>query len=247
MSKKEFPTQEEIVNLEQFIRRRKDKKVDELQRDGLQWTRTAWENKLDYEVSWLGIPIIQNPYDIVLMQELLFTLRPDVIVETGIAHGGSLIYYASLFELLGHGQVIGIDIDIREHNRKLLEKHPMIERITMLEGSSTDPAVIARVEGLIKPNDRVMVILDSDHRKPHVYEELRLYERLVTPGSYMVVFDTFMPYLKGLEGASPDCDGNSPMEAVDQFLSENDSFVVDPAYGKFYISSCPRGFLKRVR
>ena len=127
------------------------------------WIRAAWENKLDYEVSWLGMPIIQNPYDMILMQELIFSVRPDLILETGIAHGGSLIYYASLLEILGNGRVIGVDIDIRAHNRKLIEKHPMIKRIEMIQSGSTDKNLIAQLKNKVKKYKKILVCLDSHH------------------------------------------------------------------------------------
>lgn len=245
MEKYSFPTKEEIENLSQYVRREPNKNTSQLTSDGRQWTRTAWENKLDYEVNWLGIPIIQNPYDMIVMQELIYELRPDLIIETGVAHGGSLIYYASILELLGHGKVIGIDVDIREHNRILLDKHPMIKRVEMIEGSSIDQAIIKSVESQINPGDIVLVILDSDHTKPHVYAELNAYKDLVSKGSYMVVFDTFMPYLVGLKGETPHFKNDSAMDAVRAFLSKNQEFKVDQLRNKFFVTSCPDGFLRK--
>jgi len=203
---------------------------------------------MDYEVSWLGLPIIQNPYDIVLMQELIFELQPDVIIETGIAHGGSLIFYSSLLELLSKGKVIGVDIDIREHNRKLIEKHPLTKRVVMIEGSSTDEKVVTKIKKLIKRKDKVLVILDSDHKKNHVLNELNIYKNIVSKNSYIVVFDTFMPYLLGLKGAHSYFKSNSAMIAVKQFLKTNgDKFTIDKKYNKFFVSSCPNGFLQRIK
>lgn len=245
IKKKQFPSLVEVDNISKFIRRKKKKDIKLLRKDGLRWTRTAWENRMDYEVNWLGIPIIQNPYDMVVMQELIFEIRPDVIIETGIAHGGSLIYYSSLLELLGKGKVIGIDIDIRPHNRKLLEKHPLIKRVTMLEGSSVDEKIVNKVKKYIKGNKKVLVILDSDHRKPHVLKELETFKNIVTKGSYIVVFDTFMPFLQGLKGSTEDFKNNSAMDAVELFLRKNKNFSIDKQWNKFFVSSCPNGFIKR--
>ena len=243
-----FPTENEMKLIEPFILKRKKKNSQQLKKDGLQWTRTAWENKMDYEVTWLGIPIIQNPYDIVLMQELIFKLKPDVIVETGIAHGGSLIYYSSLLELLGNGRIIGIDVDIREHNRKLIEKHPLFKRITMIMGSSIDISVIKKIKKMIKPRNVVLILLDSDHQKKHVYAELNAYKDVVSKGSYMVVFDTFAHNLIGLKGEKPFFKKENAMEAIKLFVKENrGSFVVDKYYNKFFVSSCIDGFLKRAK
>ncbi len=247
MKKFEFPTKKDVEGLSKYILRRKNKDTKKLQKIALKWTQTAWENKIDYEVNLLGVPIIQNPYDMIAMQELIFNEKPDVIVETGIAHGGSIIYYASLLELLGHGKVIGIDVDIRAHNRKLLDKHPMIKRVTMIEGSSIDPQVISRVKKMIQPGQKVLVLLDSDHRRPHVLAEMNLYQDIATKGSYIVVFDTFMPYLARLKGASADFKKNSAMDAVKLFMKGNKSFLIDTTYNKFYVTSCPQGFLKKIK
>lgn len=246
MSKKTFPTEKEQQKIQSYVLKKEKKNTSQLQKDALQWTRTSWENKMDYEVSWFGIPIIQNPYDIVLMQELIFTVQPDVIIEAGIAHGGSVILYASLLKLLKKGKVIGIDTDIREHNKKLLIKHPFVDKITMYEGSSTDPSIIKKVKKKIKSTDKVLVILDSNHLYQHVYNELNTFKDMVSKDSYIIVFDTFMPDLKNLQGAAKDVSTNNPAKAVAQFLDENKNFIIDKAYNKFYVSSCPNGFLKKI-
>ncbi|MBI4059483.1 class I SAM-dependent methyltransferase [Candidatus Giovannonibacteria bacterium] len=245
-----FPTKKEIEGISKRVLRRKDKDIKKLEKASLGWIRAAWENKLDYEVNWLGMTIIQNPYDMILMQELIFDVRPDLIIETGIAHGGSLIYYASLMEMLGKGRVIGVDIDIRSHNRRLIEKHPMYKRIEMIQGGSTDRELIARLKKKAKKYRKVMVCLDSHHGYEHVLRELRLYAPLVSRGSYVVVFDTLMPKLFGLKGTKDiysDYRKDNPGSAVKKFLSENKSFKVDKNYNKFFVSSCPDGFLKRVK
>lgn len=245
MTEYTFPTQAEMDEVGKFVRRESNKNSQQLEKDGRQWTRTAWENKLDYEVNWFGVPIIQNPYDMVVMQELIFELQPDVIVETGVAHGGSLIYYASLLELLGKGKVVGIDIDIREHNRKLIDKHPFIQRVEMIEASSITDETVEKVKSMIQPTDKVLVILDSDHTKPHVAAELEAYKGIVTKDSYLVVFDTFMPYLVGLKGETEHFKDDSAMDALKEFVAKNDNFEIDTSRNKFYVSSCPDGFLKK--
>jgi cephalosporin hydroxylase len=156
-----------------------------------------------YHFSWLGRPIIQYPQDIVALQEIIWNVKPDLIIETGIAHGGSIIFSASMLELLGgDGHVLGIDIDIRKHNRVEIEKHPMFKRITMFEGSSIDAEMAKRVHEFAKPYNTVMVLLDSNHTHAHVLEELKLYTPLVTNGSYCVVFDTIIEDVP--EGSFPD-------------------------------------------
>jgi cephalosporin hydroxylase len=247
MKRTAFPTEEEIKKLQPFILKSKHKNEKSLKKDALQWTRTAWENKMDYEISWFGIPIIQNPYDILLMQELIFKLKPDLIIETGIAHGGSLLFYASLFELLGKGKVIGVDIDIREHNKQLIEKHPFFKRVKMFEGSSTDEKILSKIRKLVKPTDVVLVLLDSDHTSDHVYAELNAYKNFVSKDSYIVVFDTFAPYLVGLKGAKDHFETDNAMNAVKRFVKKNNKeFVIDKSFNKFYVSSLPDGFLKRI-
>lgn len=241
-----FPTSEEIEAIGKFVKRRQDKDNTLLAYTARQWTRTAWENKLDWEVLWFGVPIIQNPYDMVLMQELIFRVRPDTIVETGVAHGGSLIYYASLLQLLGRGKVIGVDIKIDAHNRDIIETHPLGRQITLFEGNSVDPSILGRIKKIIRPRERVLVCFDSDHHGDHVYAELNSYKNLVSKGSYMVVFDTHIPVLRGLRGLRKDYTDNSPMEAVQKFLKKNPRFSHDPYFEKFFVSSCPGGFLKKI-
>lgn len=245
MKQYSFPSKAEMASQSKTVLKRKEKDIKSLTEAGGAWTRVAWENKMDYEVTWLGIPIIQNPYDIVLMQELIFELKPDIIVETGIAHGGSLIYYSSLLELIGKGKIIGIDVDIRQHNRVLIEKHPMMKRIELIEGSSVDPAIVKKVKSLIKKTDTVLVILDSDHRKPHVLAEMNMYADLVSIGSYVVVFDTTMRDLAGLKGATEHFRANSAMDAVEEFIAKNDNFIIDKSKNKYYVSSCRNGFIKK--
>ncbi|MHC4202238.1 MAG: cephalosporin hydroxylase family protein, partial [Planctomycetota bacterium] len=197
-----------------------------------------------------GRPIVQFPQDIVAVQELIWKVRPDLIIETGIAHGGGLILYASVLELLGgDGQVLGIDIDIREHNRVEIEKHPMFRRITMIEGSSVDEGVVQKARALATGRKTVMVLLDSDHTHDHVQKELQLYSPLVTPLSYLVVFDTVVEDMD--EDAFPDRPwgkGNNPRTAVREFLETTDRFVVDEQIEQRLLITCaPGGYLKCVK
>lgn len=201
-----------------------------------------------YNFSWMGRPIIQYPQDMIAMQEIIWDLKPDLIIETGIAHGGSLIYYASIFELIGKGEILGIDIDIREHNRKEIEAHQMFKRISMIQGSSVAPDVIEKVKQKISDKQTVMVLLDSNHTHEHVLEELKAYSPFVTKGSYLVVFDTIVEDLpKGMYDRPWDV-GNNPKTAVKEFLRTNTNFEIDNYIdNKLLISVAPGGYLKRVK
>lgn len=240
-----WPSKSEILEMRKHIRTKENKNIPALKKDSKNWIRTSWENRLSYEVAWLGVPVIQLPEDLMLMQELIFTVKPDVIIETGVAHGGSLIFYSSLLELLGKGKVIGVDIEIRSHNRETIEKHPMSKRIILVEGDSVAEKTIKTVEKSIDRDSTVLLCLDSNHTKEHVLKELKTYNKFVTPGSYIVVFDTIMPELKGLIGAPDDCDINNPLEAIKEFLVSNNNFEIDDGFSKFYVSYCPSGFLRR--
>jgi cephalosporin hydroxylase len=207
-----------------------------------------------YNFSWLGRPIIQYPQDIVAMQELIWSLQPDLIVETGIAHGGSLIFSASMLELnaacggSADARVVGIDIDIRAHNRAAIEAHPMMRRITMIEGSSVAPQVVARVRELAAGKKSVLITLDSNHTHDHVLAELEAYAPMTTLGSYCVVFDTVVENLPaGAGGVRPWGPGNNPLTAVRSYLARHPEFVVDEATDrKLMISVAPGGYLKRI-
>ncbi|MFT3679336.1 MAG: cephalosporin hydroxylase family protein [Ferruginibacter sp.] len=203
-----------------------------------------------YNFSWMGRPIIQYPQDMIAMQEIIWEIKPDLIIETGIAHGGSLIYYASLLELIGKGEVLGIDIDIRQHNREEIEKHPMYKRIKMIEGSAISEELVEKVATEAKGKEKVLVVLDSNHTHEHVAEELRLYAPFVSLNSYIVVFDTIVENLP--EGyfsqPRPWGIGNNPMTAVKEFLQSNDSFrVSEEVDNKLLISVAPGGYLKRIK
>jgi cephalosporin hydroxylase len=209
------------------------------------WTRSGWQQKDSYEVTWLGIPIIQMPEDILMMQELIWKSRPDVIIECGVAHGGAAILYSSILELLGKGQVIGIDVEIRKYNRLAIQSHPMSKRLTLLEGSSVDPQMVQQVRRLIRPGDRVMVALDSNHSAAHVFKELSSYADMVTSGNYLVVFDGVMQVLTDAPGGSPSWETDNPWRAVQQFLAVRNDFEVDPYYNRLRVTYCPGGFLRR--
>jgi cephalosporin hydroxylase len=210
--------------------------------------------KYSYNFSWLGRPIIQYPQDIVAMQEMIWSVQPDLIVETGVAHGGSLIFSAAMLELNAacggpaDAAVVGIDIDIRAHNRAAIEAHPMFRRITLIEGSSIDDAVVDRVRALAKDRARVLVCLDSNHTHAHVLAELRAYAPLVAVGSYCVVFDTVIERLPAdMFPDRPWGPGDNPMTAVDAYLAEDPRFAIDTAIdAKLMISVAPRGYLRRI-
>lgn len=211
--------------------------------------------KYSYNFSWLGRPIIQYPQDIVALQELIWTVQPDLIVETGIAHGGSLIFSASMLELNAacggpaDARVVGVDIDIRSHNRAAIELHPMSRRITMIQGSSVAPEVVAQVHAHAVGRKRVLVCLDSNHTHAHVLAELNAYARLATVGSWCCVFDTMIEHLpKDLFPDRPWGPGDNPKTAVLEFLKQHAEFEVDATIDdKLLISVAPGGYLKRVR
>lgn len=223
-----------------------DQELRELTRD---WLNRSFEYQYPYNFTWLGRPIIQYPQDVLALQEVIWAVKPRAIIETGIAHGGSLILSASLLELLGgDGLVIGIDIDIRPHNRTEIEAHPLARRIRMIEGSSIDEAVVAQVNGLIGDRSPVLVLLDSNHTHDHVAKELNLYSPLVQAGSYLVVFDTVVEFMKA--DAFPDRPwrvGDNPFTAVQDFLHSNKRFEIDRVIeDKLLITVSPGGWLKCV-
>ena len=224
-----------------------DEKLREL---SIRWVNDSAKYFYSYNFTWLGRPIIQFPQDIIAMQEIIWHVKPDLIIETGIAHGGGLIFYSSMLELMGgDGQVLGIDIDIREHNRVEIEKHPMFKRITMMEGSSVDAAVVSRVYQYAHGKQRVLVALDSLHTHEHVLKELEAYSPLVRKGSYLVVFDTVVEDMPAGHFADRPWDkGNNPKTAVWEFLRRNDRFMIDKDIeNKLLITVAPDGYLKCVK
>jgi cephalosporin hydroxylase len=237
----------------------KDKKTNiislgndvDLKATALKFMMDASSYKYTYNFTWLGRPIIQYPQDILALQEIIWELQPDLIIETGIAHGGSLIFSSSILELIGKGgQVLGIDIDIREHNRVEIERHPMSKRITMIEGSSVDSQIVKRVHEFAKDKKRILVILDSNHTHEHVLNELQSYSSLVTKGSYIIVFDTAVedvPEDFSWNGR-PWGKGNNPKTAVWEFLKTHDEFEIDTSiHNKLLITVAPDGYLKKIK
>lgn len=202
-----------------------------------------------FNFSWLGRPVIQLPQDLMAMQEIIWKIRPDFIIETGVARGGSLIFYASMLEMIGKGKVIGIDIDIREHNLAEIKDHPLFHRTTLIEGSSVSQDVIAQVKTITSGAESVLVSLDSNHTHEHVLKELELYTPFVSKGSYCVVFDTAVedfsrefPILDRPWGP-----GNNPKTAVWEFLKTNDRFVIDKDIEtRILLTAAPDGYLKRI-
>lgn len=192
-----------------------------------QWVRVGWNQKYPYTFSWMGRPIIQLPEDMIRMQEAIFLIKPDVIIETGVAHGGSLIFYSSLCKAMGKGRVIGIDIEIRAHNRAAIEAHPLSDRISLVEGSSTAPDIVSQVRAMVKPDEVVMVILDSNHSYEHVFNELNAYSGLVTTGSYIVATDGIMFDLGDVPRGHPDWSTDNPRCAAAEFARHNPAFTVE--------------------
>ena len=216
------------------------------------WLRCGWDVKYVYGFTWMGRPIIQLPEDLIRIQEVIWQLRPDVIVETGVAHGGSLVYYASLLTAMGKGRVIGIDIDIRSHNRRQIEAHPMSSRIMLIEGNSTDLVTASAVRTAIDPHETVLVILDSNHSRRHVEDELEMYAPLVTPGSYIIACDGIMAQVAGAPRTEPDWDWNNPLTAIDAFLARNPNFQPEEPLFPFNegkvrsrVTYWPRCYLRR--
>lgn len=216
------------------------------------WLRAGWDAKYVYGFTWLGRPVIQLPDDLVTLQELVWQVQPDVIVETGVAHGGSTVFYAGLCKLMGKGRVIGVDIEIRPHNRAALEAHPLRSFYELIEGDSI--ASVEKVKSRISPQDQVLVFLDSLHTRAHVLQELRAYGPLVSVGSYLVAMDGIMARLAGAPRSAPQWAADNPREAVREFLAENRSFVLEEPQPPFNEgvarerpSYCYQGLLRRVR
>ncbi len=214
-----------------------------------EWMKQSVLKKYVYNFRWLGRPIIQMPQDIIGLQEIIWEVKPDLIIETGIAHGGSLIFSASMLELIGgDGKVLGIDIDIRQHNREEIEQHSLFKRIEMIQASSISDETAQKVYEIASDYEHILVVLDSNHTHGHVKKELELYSPLVGIGSYLVVFDTFIEDLP--MDSFPDRPwnvGDNPKTAVLEFLEENDNFEIDKNIeNKLLVTSAPSGFLKRI-
>ena len=218
------------------------------------WLRVGWDTKYVYTFTWFGRPIIQLPEDMFRIQEVIYQVKPDVIIETGIAHGGSLVFYASLCKSMNHGKVIGIDVEIRSHNRKAIEEHELFEYIKLFEGNSTDPKVVDSVISKVKPDENVIVILDSDHTKQHVLDELHAYAGIVSVDSYIVACDGIMGNLFGAPRSNNDWSWNNPRAAAEEFIKSNDDFIIEEPEMLFNesiiterVTYWPQAFIKRIR
>lgn len=218
------------------------------------WVKTGWNQKYQYTFTWLGRPVIQLPEDILRIQEVVYMLRPDVIIETGIAHGGSLIFWASLCKIIGKGRIIGVDIEIRPHNRQSIESHELFPWITLIEGGSTDLKIVQKVKSMINPGDLVLVILDSNHTKQHVLAELEAYHEIVTPGSYLVATDGIMQDLYDVPRGNPEWISDNPSVAAFEFAKGHQNFVIEQPTWIFNeseldknITHWPNAWLRRVK
>jgi cephalosporin hydroxylase len=218
-----------------------------------QWLKVGWNQKYSYTFTWMGRPIIQIPEDMIRVQEVIYRVKPDVVIETGIAHGGSLVFYASLCKAMGKGRVIGIDIEIRPHNRKAIETHELSPLITLVEGSSIASEVIERVRSFIKPRESVMVILDSSHKKEHVLKELEAYHDLVTSNSYIVATDGIIKDLVEVPRGEKEWVWDNPGMAAVEFTMKHPEFIVEEPVWSFNeselkkrITQWPGAFLKRI-
>mgnify|MGYP001234634911 CR=1 FL=1 len=227
----------------------KDKKLKKM---SLEWMLHADKYKYTYNFTWMGRPIIKFPADMIVQQEIMWKLKPDLIIETGIAHGGSILFSASMIEMMGvNGEVVAVDIDIRKHNKKLIEKHPMYKRVTMYEGSSVDPKIVDKVKKHVKNKKCVMVILDSNHTHNHVLEELEMYTPFVTVGSYCILPDTFIEFFplgySSNHNKRPWDVGNNPYTAMKTFLKTNKNFSIDKGLSnKGVITETIDGYLKKI-
>ena len=216
------------------------------------WLKVGWDQKYPYTFTWLGRPIIQLPEDIIRVQEVIYRVKPDVIIETGIAHGGSLILYASLCKIMGKGRVIGIDIEVRSHNRKAIESHELSSYITLIEGNSINEKIVAQVKSLVKTGEKVFVILDSNHTKQHVLNELEAYHDLVTPSSYIVATDGIMRELHDVPSGNSGWIYDNPSTAALEFAQKHPEFIIEQPPWPFNeseltenVTHWPQAWLKR--
>jgi len=218
------------------------------------WVKTGWNQKYPYTFTWLGRPIIQLPEDVLRIQEVIYHLKPNVIIESGIAHGGSLILWASLCKAMDKGRVIGVDLEIHTHNRRAIESHELFPFITLIEGSSIDISTVQKVKSLIKPSDIVLVILDSNHTKQHVLAELEAYREMITPGSYIVATDGIMQDLYDVPRGKAEWVNDNPAEAAIEFSRSHPDFVVEQPSWVFNesglnknVTHWPGAWLRRVK
>ncbi len=218
------------------------------------WLQCGFDNKYVYSFTWMGRPIIQFPEDLIRVQEIIFQVRPDVIIETGVAHGGSLVFFATLLKALGRGRVIGVDTEFRPHNRKAIEEHFLFNLITLIEGNSVEPTVVQKVKSLLKPDEKVLVLLDSNHSKGHVLAELRAYSPLVSLNSFLIAEDGIMEQVAGSPKSKSEWTWNNPKAAVEAFLLEQKEFVQEEPKFLFNegniiqrVTYWPKAFLRRVK
>lgn len=219
------------------------------------WLKLSWVQKYSYTFTWMGRPVIQHPEDLVRLQEVVYSLKPDVIIETGIAHGGSLVLSASLMRAMGHGRlVVGVDIEIRPHNRKAIEAHELYPMIRLIEGDSTAPDIVAQAASHVRPGDTVLVILDSNHSRSHVRNELEAYHRLVSKGSYIVATDGIMRELADAPRGDPSWATDNPAQAAHDFVAAHPDFVIEQPKWRFNesgldrpITGWPDAWIRRVR
>lgn len=218
------------------------------------WLRSGWDAKYVYSFTWMGRPMIQLPDDMMRMQEVIYALQPDLIIETGIAHGGSLLFYASLCKAMDKGRIIGVDIEIRPHNRQAIDAHPLRSYLTLIEGSSVEPAVVDEVRSHVRGGETVVVLLDSNHTKAHVRAELEAYGPMVSVGSYIVATDGIMSWLGNAPRTQPDWSWNNPRDAAAEFVRDHPEFVIEEPVFPFNegvvrdrVTYWPGAFLKRIR
>jgi cephalosporin hydroxylase len=219
------------------------------------WLKLSWVQKYSYTFTWMGRPVIQHPEDLVRLQEVVYALKPDVIIETGVAHGGSLILSASLMKAMAHGRVVvGVDIEVRPHNRKAIEAHELFPMIRLIEGDSTAPGIVAQAASHVRPGDKVLVILDSNHTREHVRKELEAYHHLVTRGSYIVATDGIMQDLADAPRGQPGWETDNPAQAARDFVAAHPEFVIEQPKWRFneseldrVITGWPDAWIKRVK
>tara|TARA_B100001540_G_scaffold317283_1_gene349813 strand:- start:2737 stop:3504 length:768 start_codon:yes stop_codon:yes gene_type:complete len=220
------------------------------------WLRSGWDTKYVYSFSWMGRPIIQLPDDLIRIQEIIYDVKPNVIIETGIAHGGGLIFYASLLSNFKKNfKIIGVDIDIRKHNKKAIKSHFLFKNIFMYEGSSIDLDIYKKVKKNIKSKDKVLVVLDSNHSTDHVLKELELYSRLVSKNSYIVACDGIQKDMKNAARSKPDWNSNNPLTAIKKFIRQNKNFKImknniyfnESKLNENYVTYWPNAYLKKLR
>lgn len=217
------------------------------------WVRTGWALRHSYSFTWLGRPVIQLPEDLLRIQEVIWQLRPDVVVETGVAHGGSLIFYATILHALGKGEVVGVDLEIRPHNRAAIEAHPLARLISLVEGDSKSTLTVERVRTKVPADGKTLVILDSNHSRDHVLAEIRAYAPLVSVGCYLVVTDGVMRSLWDVPGGKPSWKQDNPCSAIDEFLATDRRFrhevparPFDESQTKETPTHWPNAYLRRV-